>query len=169
VPKSRRLLAHCTAVQSFRKIYHVAARDGLAAVVFQNLNELPERIERDMRGRLLASGVDVTRCVNRALDCALRNLQNATQSFHMLRFEGFGVGESVLVVQPNPKRGLRNLNPFREFADRNSQSISRGIDQFLEGRMGREIMDQTPARRNATWFFALRDQARHPALYFAFH
>jgi len=74
-------------------------------------------------------------------DCSLRNAQGATELIEVLRSERLGVGETVFAVQPDPKRGLRDLNSPRKVADRKSESVPRRIDQFLKRRVRGSVMN----------------------------
>src|SRR5947209_18212635 len=116
VPKFSRLLASCSAVQSFCQIHNITARDRLPPVVFDDLDKVSESVQGRVRRRFFPGGVNVARRVDRALDCAPRDAEDSTQPFHMLRLEGLGVGETVFAVQPDPKRRWRDANSASDLA-----------------------------------------------------
>src|SRR5437764_14590553 len=142
VPKFTRLLASCSAVQSFCQIHNITARDRLPPVVFHDLDKVSESIQGCVRRRFFPGSVNVSRCVDRALNCAFRDAEDSTEPFHMFRLERFGVGETILVMKPNPHCGLRNLNSPGEFGVRNPPATARNVNQLLKWRVRMNKWDQ---------------------------
>ena len=107
----------------------------------QDVDKALKGVERSGRRSFLPGGVKMSRGVKRVPDCGLRNAQSATEFIDVLRSERLGVRETVFAVQPDPKRGLRDLNSPRKVADRKSESVPRRIDQFLKRRVRGSVMN----------------------------
>jgi hypothetical protein len=155
VPKPARLSPLGSAVQSFREIHNITAGNGLPAVVLQDIDEILKGVDRGMRRRFFPRRIEVTRGVDRALHGSFRNTQSAAEPFEVVGFKCLGVGETVFIMQPNPKGGLRNADSAGELAHGNSPAFARGVDQFLKRGMRRAKMNQSAARRDRPARFPL--------------
>src|SRR5437588_10319349 len=81
----------------------------------------------------------------------------------MFRSEGFGVGESVFIVKPNPHCRFRNLNSAGELANRNSSAPARNVNELLKRRVRMKREDEPATRRDSPTRFSLAKQSRHRA------
>src|SRR2546423_991157 len=79
----------------------------------------------------------------------------------MFLAEGFGVGESILIVKPKPHCRFRNLNSAGQLANRNPAALSRDINELLKRGVRMKRRNQPAAWRRGPAIFPLGQQPRH--------